>query len=295
VPSLSSLGLDVNPSKEPAQYPGAAAGESCLAIGSWLYPLVPQPTVGFAEWPLDVDGGPLRYKTAGRPTQTLAAALAIAGAPALADRFPVIAVGSNAAPAQLLHKLSSEDRVSLVVPMTLANVEAIGIAHSAHISKAGYCPYIPVADKQAIEQLSILWLDKSQLDRVTETEPNYQAVTSGRDSPPALLPSGERIDVFSMYRGRWGALRYTTTDDHRVEATTQERVFNLLSSHAWFRSLVPECEDGPLYAMRSLGSDEQRRTEVREQMARHGLATSDGLNRLDSFAPQPYSEAVSAR
>ena len=296
MPSLAALGLDINPTEEPLRYPGPTARESCLLVGSWLYRLLPQLTTSLAEWKLDPDGGPLRLEATAGPNHLLSldSALVLAEAPRLADRFPVIAVGSNAAPGQLSHKFTSERAVSSVVPATLATVEGLGIAHSAHISAAGYCPYVPVAREQAVEQLLVLWLDRAQLERINETEPNYQAVTSGRDNSPALLPSGEQIEVFSMYRGRWGALRSAATAIAPIEATTQERVFDLLGSQDWFKSLVPECEDGPSSALRALGSDERRRAEIREQMARRGLTSGDGLDHLQSLAPLPYCEAVSA-
>jgi hypothetical protein len=210
----------------------------------------------------------------------------------MAERFPVVAVGSNASPGQLSHKFTTGRFVSEIVPVTLARVRGIAIGHSAHISKAGYMPYVPLAHEVSIERaLFILWLDKTQMERVNETEPNYTPVTVDRGNAPALLESGERVEVFSMYRGKWGALRLSP-DAPPVEATQQEEVLNLLGSLPWFYDLVPELREGASAAAYALAGDERRRTEVRERMAAEGLAGSDGLE-LQNFSPVPYCEAVS--
>jgi hypothetical protein len=209
----------------------------------------------------------------------------------MAERFPVVAVGSNASPGQLSHKFTSERCVSDIVPITLARVRGIGVGHSAHISKAGYIPYVPLAQELSVERaLFMLWLDTAQMERINETEPNYHPVTVGRENAPALLESGERVDIFSMYRGKWGALRLAQTAPP-LEATGQEEVLSLLGSLPWFYELVPEITEGAESAIQALASDDKRRGEVRMRMAAEGQAGPDGLE-LQTFSPVPYCEAV---
>ncbi|HEX2418019.1 MAG TPA: hypothetical protein VHJ83_07840 [Micromonosporaceae bacterium] len=291
MPSLHSLGLEVNPSKEPLSYPGTLVKESCLIVGSWLYPLKPRPSAPIPEWELDTVDGPL-HQSLGSQRPTLDQALRLARSPLMAERFPVLAVGSNASPGQLTHKFTSGRQVSEVVPITLVRVRGIALGHSAHISKAGYVPYVPVVGNPTAERdLFILWLDAAQLERINETEPNYLPVTVGRDNPPALLETGERVEIFSLYRGRWGALRLTP-DGPSIDATNQENILGILGSLAWFRLLVPESQEGTLATVTALAGDEQRRIQVRERIAAEGLTGNDGLA-LRGFVPVRYREAVS--
>jgi hypothetical protein len=278
LPSLRSLGLDVNPSKEPLRYPGALVRESCLLAGSWLYPLIPAPGAPIAEWVLAADGGRLRHTPIGGPQgHTLDGALRLARSPLMAERFPVVAVGSNASPGQLAHKFTSGRYVDEIVPMTLARVRGIALGHSAHISRAGYVPYVPLAADLAAERtLFILWLDRTQWDRIDETEGNYEPVTVRRDHAPAVLETGERVAAFSMYRGRLGALRLAR-DEPPIEATNQEAVVRLLDRLPWFRDLVPESRLGAPAAVRALADCGKRRSAVRERFIAEGLAGDDGF------------------
>jgi hypothetical protein len=99
MPSIESLGMNVNPSQEPLKYPGVCVKKSCLLVGPWLYPVLHRPGLPIAEWELEVDGGPLCHTpVAGPHRQTLDSALRVVLSPAMAERFPVVAVGSNASP-----------------------------------------------------------------------------------------------------------------------------------------------------------------------------------------------------
>ncbi len=252
--------------------------QSCLLARSWLYPLRSRPGLPLPGWALDADGGPLGDATAVVARRlSLAAALKLAGAPSMQERYPVAAVGSNASPGQLSHKFTSGRFVSETMPMTVARVSGVAVGHSAHVSKAGYVPYVPVAARPAaVRDLVILWLDRTQLERINETEPNYDLVTVGRDHEPALLESGEPVCVFSLYRGRWGALR-PARELPALPASGQAEVFGLLAALPWFGALVPEIRAGARAAMRALAGDERRRTDVRERLAGEGLAAGDGL------------------
>jgi hypothetical protein len=292
MPSLASFGLDLNPSREPLRYPGTLVRRTCLLAGAWLYAVTPRAGVPVGGWRLAVDGGPLADPASGdgRPA-SLAAALQVARSASMDERFPVVAVGSNASPGQLAHKFTSGPLVSELVPMTRARVRGVAVGHSAHVSKAGYVPYVPLACAPDVRrELFVLWLDRTQLDRVNETEPNYHPVTVGRESAPALLEGGQRLEVFSLYQGRWGALR-PAADQGPVEAGSQEAVYAVLAALGWFRELVPEVSRGVAAAAGALADDELRRVEVRERLAAAKLAAPDGLT-LPRFAPVPYPDAV---
>lgn len=102
------------------------------------------------------------------------------GAEDLSERFPVVAVGSNAAPAVLARKLGTHLHRGL--PVVRAVVHGLGIGHSAHASAGGYVAAAPfVAAGGLASDVVVTWLDEAQLQLVDRTEPNYRRV---------LLPAG---------------------------------------------------------------------------------------------------------
>jgi hypothetical protein len=276
MPSLRELGLDENPSEKPLVYPGRTVPGSCLLVGDWLYPVRDTRGNEVAEWSIENDEGPLR--TVGRLWCTVEMALRAMNVAPMAERRPVIAVGSNAAPGQLAYKYASWP-TERVIPVTCVKVTGLAVAHSAHISKPGYVPYVPVRSLPEHEvELHALWLDVEQTRRMDETEPNYRRLSLRSGSATMLLESGDRLSTATLYAGRWGALRLTP-DGTPVLATTQAHIFTLLGSQEWFQDVVPESVDGPEAAMSALGHDAERRERVRREMAGRHLAVSDDLAR----------------
>jgi hypothetical protein len=138
----------------------------------------------------------------GGPAIPLDEALRACGRPVMADRWPVLAVGSNASPAQIARKLAG--RVRAVVPMTYARVTGVTPGASAHVSGPGYVPAVPVLDPGASAELVVLWLDGEQLAAVDRTEPNYHR---------AQLPASVTVSLpglgalrCHLYAGRHGCL-----------------------------------------------------------------------------------------
>jgi len=104
--TLEALGLAEIPREHPLSYPGAWPEESGLLDGDRLLPL-----------------SRLVYE----------------------DRVPVLAVGSNACPAQLRHKMA-QSGVSGTIPLVKARVGGIGVGVSAHVSLMGYVSASPFHD-----------------------------------------------------------------------------------------------------------------------------------------------------
>ncbi len=281
VPSLRSLDLTLKPSEHPSTYPGSLVERSCLVVGSWLYYLTPAPDISISQWDTQGDGGPLSL----RGNTGLDPVLRAAGLTPMAGRYPVVAVGSNAAPAQLAAKYDSYE-ASHAIPITRARVSNLDVAHSAHVSKPGYVPFLPVATRSGVcVPLHILWLDPDQVRRMDETEPNYTRVVIGRCAATATLESGAELPAFALYRGRWGALRLAPgTEPESLRATSQATVFALLAEHAWFRNLVPEVQGGVERATAALSGDEERRNRIRQELASRDLAASDALS-VDMVGP----------
>jgi hypothetical protein len=292
MPHIAALELDVNPSAEPLRYPGALVRTSFVMTGLWLYPLEAGAGGRIGSWALDIDGGPLVPHGVMVDRLPLEEVLELAGVSSMDERYPVLAIGSNAAPGQLRHKFGANPKVSDLVPLTRATVRGIGIGHSAHVSRAGYVPYTPLAGDRPVERrLSVLWLDNDQLEHLDRTEPNYHRTLISGEDFPLTLESGETLRRYGLYRGRWGVLR-PSPESPPLNATTQAEVLRLLSDQPWFSDLVPECRNGPEAVLAALQTDQRRRALVREAMIREHLAGDDDLpERSGDLRTTPVDDA----
>lgn len=95
------------------------------------------------------------------------------GAAPVADRTPVLAVGSNANPAVMLSKLRAA-RVDTTVVFLRCRVANLAVGHSAHISAAGYLPAAPFGRRGTSTAAHLLLLEEDQITAVDATEPNYR-------------------------------------------------------------------------------------------------------------------------
>jgi hypothetical protein len=275
MPSIADLALPPSPREDPLNYPGRTLDFSFLWLDCWVYRLGPKPGRRLGDWHTVIDGGPL----AELPTAGLHRALELVGVPALDVRYPVLAFGSNAAPAQLQDKFASIDARERVIPVTRGSVRGFGLSHSAHISNPGYVPYVVVDNGHAAALgVFVLWLDESQLHVMNQTEPNYRLYRAPGDRYPLTLESGERIAAYSLYRGNWGALRWRG-DTGPVVAGSQTQVYARLSHDHWFRELAGS--DGAEAQQARLRADKALRDRVRDELAGRGLALPDGWATLD--------------
>ncbi|MEU4209031.1 hypothetical protein AB0F13_03325 [Streptomyces sp. NPDC026206] len=188
--TLRALGLDVAPARHPLSYPGRPVTEPALLAGEELTPLV---------------AGPGRLGTWRVGTAALDHVLASLGCPLTGRRHPVLAVGSNASPAQLAHKLTRQG-LPATVPMVPVRVRGIGVGCSGHIGRFGYVAAAPYADPAAERPLVASWLDAGQLAAVDATELNYWRVLLPGDAFAMVLPSGRRLGGAYLYVSKWGVL-----------------------------------------------------------------------------------------
>ncbi|MFF3937171.1 hypothetical protein [Streptomyces phaeofaciens] len=168
--TLEALGLAGAPRDRPLSYPGAWPAESGLLDGDLLLPL-------------------------DRLTHP--------------GRAPVLAVGSNASPAQLRHKLAAPGAGS-PVPMVRARVTGIDVGVSAHVSLHGYVSASPVAAPEVSRELFVIWLDDDQLARVDATEPNFDRVRLPAPRFRVELENGETLPEVFSYVNRHGVLHNGT-------------------------------------------------------------------------------------
>ncbi|MEV0116342.1 hypothetical protein AB0H77_24335 [Streptomyces sp. NPDC050844] len=191
MPSLTALGLDEVPALRPLMYPGRPAPWPALLAGDELLPLGVRP-LPLGQWP--VAGLTLDETLSGR------------GEAPTGRRHPVIAVGSNASPAQVAYKLARRG-ITSAVPMIPMRVRGVAVGCSAHIGRAGYVAAAPYLDPAVETSLVVSWLDQDQFRAVDDTElPNYRrALLPGGDFA-MTLPSGERLDGAYLYVSTYGVL-----------------------------------------------------------------------------------------
>ncbi|TMR90589.1 hypothetical protein [Nonomuraea basaltis] len=212
-----------DPISRPLTYPGRIPATSGVLFDDTYIPLRPVDNSPPDEW-----------RAAGG---TLKALLARGGFPPLEERHVVVAVGSNAAPSQLLRKFLDHE-VRPVVPMTLADVRDVAPGVSAHVSRWGYVPAAPIETPGETSRLFALWLDEQQLAALDLTEPNYHRRPLRH---PITLESGVRRPPAFAYMGRHGCL---AGRDGRPRRLTPQRALiqDLLDGSAELRRL---CGDTP--------------------------------------------------
>lgn len=193
--SLEALGLAKDPVTSPLSYPGALpATHGLLADGCYL-PLEPHRHTGVGSWKVAAEDGSLK----------LDVLLERHGRAAAARRYPVLSLGSNAAPAQLRRKFGRQG-IEAIVPMVRARVSGIAQGISAHVGKAGYVPATGLSAPGRDAELFVAWLDDEELKAVDVTELNYDRVLLPGERFRVELPSGERLGACSAYISKWGCL-----------------------------------------------------------------------------------------
>lgn len=128
----------------------------------------------------------------------------------LAGRRPVIAVGSNAAPAQLARKFFA--LLGSGVPVLRAFAPGLRVLPSAHMGIHGYLASAPSRGPDEVP-VFVTFLDAEQLVRLDETEPNY--IRSGWPGV-RLADSDEWLDDCDIYFSKHGMIT-----DERVLSSGQ--------------------------------------------------------------------------
>ncbi|CDR06476.1 hypothetical protein [Streptomyces iranensis] len=198
--TLKTLGFADVPAQQPLTYPGRPITHPTLLTTGELWDLTPNPG-RLGTWTVNPRPGKDEA-----PEEPLDAVLTHLGHPPTPHRHPVIAVGSNASPAQLHHKLSRPGHPA-TVPMVPVDVHGIAVGCSAHIGRYGYVASAPYTAPGARTPLVISWLDAEQLAAVDATEyPNYRRVLLPGGQYPMVMPSGERLGGAYLYVGERGVL-----------------------------------------------------------------------------------------
>ncbi len=126
--------------------------------------------------------------------------------PGLAGRTPVLAVGSNQSPEQIIRKFGDEDWGP--IPVTRIQLFDFDTVFSPHITAYGSIPATLQVSPGAIVTLFVTWLDERQLLRMHETEismGNYHYATLHGVRMKAEL--GRTLTDLNVYLSKHGALR----------------------------------------------------------------------------------------
>jgi hypothetical protein len=175
------------------------------------------------------------------------------------ERTAVLAIGSNAAPAQLHRKLAAGS--SRTVPVIQATLTGVAIGFSRHITTYGSIPMTPTPRDGAVTKVFVTYLDAAQLATVTSSEgANY--VREPYDSSAGtrlVLALGGVVSNFDAFVTTRGILRL---DGEPVDApATQVDLWTRLAD-AWRRhpghAGLPATPAEIVHALRS----PDRRTEI---------------------------------
>jgi hypothetical protein len=234
--TLEALGLAGAPREDPLSYPGAWPTESGLLVGDRLLPLDDHPPY--------------------------------------ANRTPVLAIGSNACPGQLRHKMA-EFGITSPVPMLKVRVSGVDIGVSAHVSRVGYVSASPVHAPGVVRELFVTWFDARQLAVVDASEGAYDRTWLPESECHIELGSGELLRGAYVYVNRHGVL-HDGTGAPRRHPGERELLTQLLGSSAALRALFGRTPEEFCERARADRELCERGTRLfREE----GLVTVSGLER----------------
>ena len=169
-----------------------------------------------------------------------------------AKRTPVLSVGSNRAPVQLLRKFGR----GATVPVTPAILKDCDVVHVATVSRYGAVPCTPQRSPGTRVTLNIAWLDRDQLQVMHKSEAignayDYLRLDAGVVEHLPMPEAGGDIvgsntDVFG-YVSRKGWLEFAGDMPASLECLCAEgRVFEARGQHqAWQHLLELVAEDVP--------------------------------------------------
>jgi hypothetical protein len=202
--TLETLGLAEAPRDHPLRYPGVWPADSALLDGDRLVPLLRD------RWWYE-------------------------------DRAPVLAVGSNASPGQLRHKMA-EFGITSPIPMVRTRVTGVDVGVSAHVSRMGYVSASPFHAPDAVRELFVIWLDAEQLAVIDASEGvpllngNYGRAWLPAPEVRVELPGGVTLPGVHSYVNRHGVL-HDGTGAARTHPGQRELLTELLVGSARLREL----------------------------------------------------------
>jgi hypothetical protein len=195
------------------------------------------------------------------------AALGRAGAPRLAARTAVVAVGSNGSPDVLRAKFA-RGGVGGVVPLVRAVLRDIAVGHSAHVSLPGFVAAAPFAAAGAVTPVVVALVDDTQLRCLDASERTY---TRRRVAGPAPVSAG--AGDWWIYDSDCGVLAGGMRAGAPGSATARplgdqaDLLAGLAAGDGELADLLGGLD--PRVVLPALAISERRRTAIRQRMAQH--------------------------
>ncbi|MFI9248817.1 hypothetical protein [Streptomyces sp. NPDC053069] len=158
------------------------------------------------------------------------------------DRVPVLAVGSNACPGQLRHKMA-EFGIGSPLPMVRTRVTGLDVGVSAHVSRLGYVSASPVKSPRALHELFVIWLDRRQLEVIDASEGvplcdgNFRRAWLPAPDVRIELPDGSVLPGAYAYVNRHGVLHNGSDTPRRHPGDQRALITELLAGSAPLREL----------------------------------------------------------
>ncbi len=253
--------------RTPLAYPGSPVPGPRLVVGDCAHTVRPRRSRGLGA---ARSGGCLRCDVpVGGGADSLDRTLRRLGAAPLAERTPLLAVGSNAAASVVRHKLARRG-VGIVVPLLTGVVRHLAVGHTAYVSRGGYVPAAPVHRSRARTPVVLQLLDDDQLAAIDATEPGYDRVELSSTRYPLLLSGGLRPTRFHVYEASGGVLNLPR---HGRRLLAQPEVLRALRD----AGLPHTDHDEPAAVAASLAESAARREDVRRGLAEREMAAASGL------------------
>jgi hypothetical protein len=259
---------DQAPRERPLSYPGAWPQESILLAEDRHFPLDFPVGRRLGQARVVLQGRELPGDPDGTATEVpLNYALLRFNVASVNNRVPVLAVGSNASPAQMRHKFGRSG-VSLVIPMVRAEVRGLSVGLAPAVAQAGYIPATPIVGPDLASSLFVQWLDARQLAALDATETSYTRVRLSPGSPDdagvrITLPSGEVMSACYAYVADRGVLTHDGSPrllEKQADLLTgllaaSERLRDLLghTAHDWIERVR---DPGVIQAVREIMGEE---------------------------------------
>jgi len=252
----------LDPITAPLTYPGAAPASPAVLVTEFdvldVHPSQPMP---LGEW---------RVRLSEDEDRSLDQVLLEHEAMPIAGRIPVLAVGSNAAPAQVRRKLATKG-LAATVPVTAVKVSGLSVGVSAHVSRAGYLPATPVPDLSSKNlPLWVIWLAQDQLLAIDKTEPNYDRIRVPGFCSIRLI-SGQAVCGCWLYVSRRGYL-ISPSDEPRKLTGQAELISSLLAELPALARLAGTSPAEWLSRVRN----ERIRDDIRDLFRSAGVVRSSG-------------------
>ncbi len=253
--------------RSPLAYPGEAVPGPRLVVGDCAHTMRPRRSraLGSAR-----SGGCVRCDLpVGDGADSLDRILGHLGVAPLAERTPLLAVGSNAAASVVRHKMNRAG-VSAVVPLLTGVVRHLAIGHTAYVSRGGYVPAAPVHSNRARTPVVLQLVDDDQLAAIDATEGGYDRVELRSSRYPLVVSGGIRPSRYHVYVAREGVLGLPETGRRFLG---QEEVLTALQEQG-----IPHATSGePAVIAARFAESPDHRTDAKAAMADRGMAWGSGL------------------